>query len=258
MDSLPHTETRAYNLAELAFLVAAFRQAHGWSQETLAELAGVTPRTLQRVEAGEPSSLDTRRALARAFALDDIDTFNRPREMATPEGAARAKQDVDRRFMVIETEPVDGRTPVATIVASGPCRAIHTGAAGRPPREAEGLQATIMDFLRNLLDVADVAGPAEILGYGDEVEGWIAEMRRIGWELAAGSRKVDVSPAHLPTEPTYVLAVPAGAGSGTWRSCASLAGKLQVDERDQAPWTEVRVHLRRADHDSPPRTPRMR
>ena len=67
MDGLPDTEIRTYRAAELALLVTAFRQAHGWSQETLAELSGVTPRTVQRIEAGEPSSLDTRRVLARAF-----------------------------------------------------------------------------------------------------------------------------------------------------------------------------------------------
>ncbi len=212
MDGLPDSEIRTYSPAELAFLVAAFRQAHGWSQETLAELSGVTPRTVQRVEAGEPSSLDTRRALARAFALEDIDTFNRPHEMTTPEGAARTKEDFDRRFAVVETKPVDGSALITTIVASGPYRTIHTGAAGRPPREVEDLQARIMDFLQDVMDVADVAGQVEILGYGEEVEGWIAEMRGLGWELASGSRKVDVSPARLPTEIIYVLAVAAGAG----------------------------------------------
>ncbi len=58
----------------------------------------------------------------------------------------------------------------------------------------------------------DVARHVEILGYGDELEGWITEMHGLGWELASGSRKVDVSPARLPAEITYVLAVLPGAG----------------------------------------------
>jgi transcriptional regulator with XRE-family HTH domain len=213
MDAVPDTEYRPYSPEQLACLVSLFRQAHGWSQETLAELAGVTPRTVQRVEAAEPTNLDTRRALARAFAIEDIDTFNRPHEMSTPDGAARAKQDFDRRFTVVETERADGRTLVTAIAASGPYRAIHTGAVGRPPREVEDLYARIADFLQDVMNVADVAGRVEVLGYGDEVEGRIAEMRGFGWELASGSRKVDVSPARLPTEITYVLAIPAGAGN---------------------------------------------
>jgi len=31
-----------------------------WPQETLEELSGLTVRTIQRVEAGQPSSIDTR------------------------------------------------------------------------------------------------------------------------------------------------------------------------------------------------------
>jgi len=48
------------------------------TQETLAEISGLTVRTVQRVENGEPSSVDTRRALARAFKIENIDVFNKP------------------------------------------------------------------------------------------------------------------------------------------------------------------------------------
>lgn len=45
---------------------------------TLAEKAGITERTVQRAENGEPSDLTTRRNLARAFGREDIDVFNKP------------------------------------------------------------------------------------------------------------------------------------------------------------------------------------
>jgi transcriptional regulator with XRE-family HTH domain len=63
--------------AELAKFVKTMREMNKWSQATLAELARVTERTIQRVENGEPSSLDTRRALARAFAYEDLDVFEK-------------------------------------------------------------------------------------------------------------------------------------------------------------------------------------
>ena len=53
----------------------------GWSQETLAELSGLTVRTIQRVEAGQTSSLDTRRALARGFEIPDTDVFLKSRPL---------------------------------------------------------------------------------------------------------------------------------------------------------------------------------
>lgn len=42
-----------------------------WSQDTLSALSKLSIRTIQRVENGEPSNGDTRRALALAFELED-------------------------------------------------------------------------------------------------------------------------------------------------------------------------------------------
>ena len=48
-------------------LVKELRLERGWSQEQLAEIAGVSLRTIQRVEADGNCSLETRNALAAAF-----------------------------------------------------------------------------------------------------------------------------------------------------------------------------------------------
>ena len=213
MRDVHQTETRAYTPDELAFLITTFRQTHGWSQEVLAELAGVTPRTVQRVEAAQPSSLDTRRALARAFRLEDIDTFSRSRAMTTPEGAVQAKADFDRRYVVLEFEPMDGRAIIASVAASGPYRAIQTGAIGRPPREVEDLFAEGMDFLEEIVDVADVAGHGQLLAYADQLETTFARMRALGWEPAYGARAAAVTQARLPTTLSYIMSVPVGGGS---------------------------------------------
>lgn len=48
-------------------LVRKLREQRAWSQEHLATVAGVSLRTIQRVEAEGGASLDTRMALASAF-----------------------------------------------------------------------------------------------------------------------------------------------------------------------------------------------
>ena len=48
-------------------LVAFFRQQRGWSQETLAEKTGLSPRTIQRVESNGPIRPSTRLVLAKAL-----------------------------------------------------------------------------------------------------------------------------------------------------------------------------------------------
>jgi DNA-binding XRE family transcriptional regulator len=50
--------------------VKSFRIQRGWPQEQLARIADVSPRTIQRLEAGGNASLETLRSLASAFELE--------------------------------------------------------------------------------------------------------------------------------------------------------------------------------------------
>ena len=50
--------------------IRQLRQQRGWSQEQLADIAGVNARTIQRLEAGTQASVDTLKALAVAFSVD--------------------------------------------------------------------------------------------------------------------------------------------------------------------------------------------
>src|SRR4051812_45496703 len=67
---------RPFTPDEIGNLVRTFRTMLKWTQDTLAELSGLQTRTIQRVEQGQPSSVDTRRAIARAFELNNLDYFN--------------------------------------------------------------------------------------------------------------------------------------------------------------------------------------
>lgn len=51
-------------------LVRKLRLDRGWSQEVLAELSGVSVRTIQRIERGGNASLETLGALAAVFEVD--------------------------------------------------------------------------------------------------------------------------------------------------------------------------------------------
>ena len=50
-------------------IVRELRRERGWSQEQLAAIAGLSERTVQRIEAGGDCSLDSEMALASAFEL---------------------------------------------------------------------------------------------------------------------------------------------------------------------------------------------
>jgi transcriptional regulator with XRE-family HTH domain len=51
-------------------IIRKMRLKRGWSQSQLAEMTGVTTRTIQRVEQGHRPSLETCKALASVFEVD--------------------------------------------------------------------------------------------------------------------------------------------------------------------------------------------
>ena len=55
-------------------IVRKLRLQRGWSQDQLAELTGLSVRTVQRLERGNTPSLESARALAAVFEVD-IATF---------------------------------------------------------------------------------------------------------------------------------------------------------------------------------------
>ena len=60
----------------LAFWTKCIRETSHWPQEVLAAAAGLDVRTIQRIEAGYPVSVTTRRALARGLGYDNPNVFD--------------------------------------------------------------------------------------------------------------------------------------------------------------------------------------
>lgn len=51
-------------------LIQKLRLQRGWSQQQLAELSGLSTRTIQRIERGDPPSLESLKSLAAVFEVD--------------------------------------------------------------------------------------------------------------------------------------------------------------------------------------------
>jgi transcriptional regulator with XRE-family HTH domain len=72
--------------ALLGFWTKCIREASHWSQEAVAASAGLDVRTIQRVEAGKPVSITTRRALARGLGYENHDVFQDLKFIASVHG----------------------------------------------------------------------------------------------------------------------------------------------------------------------------
>lgn len=51
-------------------IVRKLRKSRNWSQEQLATITGLSLRTVKRVEAGNPASLETLKALVSVFEVE--------------------------------------------------------------------------------------------------------------------------------------------------------------------------------------------
>lgn len=85
-------------------IVRKLRLRNGWSQEQLAEMTGLSVRTIQRIERGQAASLESQKALAAVFEVD-IATFQPPEK---PEKATQEPQTQEPAMNTTNTnEPTE-------------------------------------------------------------------------------------------------------------------------------------------------------
>lgn len=207
-------EPKARNLtpAELAAVVRMLRELRGWSQEQLAEISGLSARTVQRVEEGLPSSVDTRRALARGFGCEDIDGFNKPYVIPTADEMAAAKERFDKEHVTLKVEPIHSGKQLAGL-AQG-CHASLFSEGVELSGEAEELFAGLSDYCREYGDCSELYSPTDKLAVYEELENYVANLARAGVCLVAASRAVVFKGAAeapgVRTGILYVVAFPQG------------------------------------------------
>lgn len=111
-------ETRTLTARQFGRLVAMFRKALDWKQITLAYEAGIDERTVQRIEAGQPVSNETRRQIAKAFKLPE-DHFVRPTYIASAEEVRVASEKLKKEFTVVDARPLETARDFEEIFSQG-------------------------------------------------------------------------------------------------------------------------------------------
>lgn len=77
-------------------LIQKLRLQHGWSQEQLADLSGLSTRTVQRLERGLPASMESLKAIAAVFNVDFNDLKGPD---MTPELAAKTTTQLNDEIL---------------------------------------------------------------------------------------------------------------------------------------------------------------
>jgi transcriptional regulator with XRE-family HTH domain len=184
-------QPRLLTPAELAAFIKLFREMRQWSQEQLAAISGLNVRTIQRVEQGLSASLDTRRALARAFEFEDIDALNKPFAIPSEEEAKAAKEKFDREHVTLTAIPLTTGKQLAKLAET--CSMDLSEPAFELTREADETFAMLVDYLRDYRDCADAYSETQKFDVYDEMQSHIDALNGLGVSLCYATRKVKVT-----------------------------------------------------------------
>jgi transcriptional regulator with XRE-family HTH domain len=189
MDTAEKTASaRLLTPQELALMVRLCREARKWSQEQLGAIAGLSTRTVQRVEEGQPSSLDTRRALARAFDMEDVDGLNKPINIPSAEQLKAEKEAFDRDHITLKAMPITSGRHLAGLIETNPMDLSTPGFD--LPREADERFAEMVDYYREYRDCADMYSQRGKFDVYDELDGHMEALKAFGVSLVYATRKV--------------------------------------------------------------------
>ena len=121
--------------------IREFRKSRDWTQEQLAGISGVSERTIQRIESGDPAALDSLKALATAFDMD-VSAF------IQPENAAEKKSTKSN----IEFFPrlSSGKTLLDTVTGC------HAYQYDHDPLNDDQEAAVVGNFLQDLKDTGEI------------------------------------------------------------------------------------------------------
>lgn len=181
MSSFDNVETRVLNKGELGYVVRYLRELRQWSQETLAELAKTTPRTIQRVEAGAGASSNTLRSLASAFEFQDIDAFTKPMAIPSEEQLRAAREQFDHKYVMTKAlQPESGRG-LAKLAAESIGDYIEP--AFEPSRDQALAFAELTDYLREYRDCAELYSSTGSLEVFEELQAMIEHLNEQGVTL---------------------------------------------------------------------------
>lgn len=207
-------EVRLPTTGELSIVIKCLRELRHWSQEQLAEISGLSVRTVQRIEQGAPSSLDTRRAIAGAFDFDDIDLFNKPTTIPSRETVEAEQKKFEREYITLAATPLVSGKQLARLAETSAMDMAH--AAFELTRPADETFAAFVDYFRDYRDCADMYAETQKFDIYDDLQSHIDELRRHGVALCYATRRVQLrmtaqsDDAPIPTTILYIVAFPLG------------------------------------------------
>lgn len=198
----------------LGFFVKCLRKAENQSQEALAVACGLDVRTIQRVEAGEPSSVQTRRSLAKGLGYENRDTFDDPTFIATVSDMFRTLHENKLKEEYPDTlrvpcRPASGGAELLRMAAIAGGIMPHTDDNLSPGAREEA--ACLFDYMRDAGDILDDVPFSARLDFERELSEIQKRLDSCGGAIFVGQRAVNlvgrnwVDKTPMPMTIVYIL-----------------------------------------------------
>lgn len=182
----------------LALWTKMLRKGTNLSQEALAAAAGLTTRTIQRVESGESSTVTTRRALARGLGYEDPDTFENPEII----GKIEKLLEEIRRLSIdaFDAQHPDTVRLPATLVSTGQQLGRLIEAANAYnfhydvslSLDAKLVAAEMFDYLREYNDADELYSEVQKLGTYEDLDGYLMQLNNAGFKVHSALRSTNI------------------------------------------------------------------
>lgn len=205
MTAAPEYEVRRPTKQELSVIVLLLRTSRGWTQETLAELAGVSSRTIQRLEDARGASADSLRAIARALEVEDLDFLIRPQAVPTAATLKRRQAEFEREHLRLDARPVPTGRAVEAFMSTLTmlCCVDHEV---DDPASLE-TAAALFDYLRDYLDFKADASHRDRLAVGAELDVLVSELRTAGWTPVVALRRTQLTNDHWADKTAWPVTI---------------------------------------------------
>lgn len=183
----------------LGFWTRCIRESSRWSQEALAASSGLDVRTIQRIEAGKPASVTTRRALARGLGYDDFGVFDEPEFIQKVNELLQGTRKVAEESQQKEIEkqfPDHIPVKVSKVTTGQQLGQLADRSDGYlfnvDENISEGAQeqaAAIFDYVRDLGDLGGVVESfSDKLGYHRELGAMVTVLNGLGAAIYTATR----------------------------------------------------------------------
>jgi transcriptional regulator with XRE-family HTH domain len=222
----------------IAQQVKFLRQRHKLTQENRADAAGLTTRTIEKVESGRHRPDEqTLRSIARAFHVN-VAFFEKP----TAEAGAKQRADMERalrKMVLTPTHAIRTASDFVNIVVERHAYRIDTSAVEN--EEALEIAATMADFITEMNDVWPECSFSQRLDAGREFAHRCSNLETQGYLCHVGhhlQRLRQKGKRDLVFDVGVMSIQPAKGAEGTRYALIELDGAWESMEADRGPFPD--------------------